>query len=389
MRKILFGLSLLSGILFGACIREEAPNSECDIERVIVTSPHAEALFFNPTDTVKDITSADSVIVFFTRDRGVNQEHLKNLKVFFQLTPGATITPENGSEQDFSEGKNVYYRITSEDGLWHRNYRVHFAPMEALKTILNFEDTVLLEGKNNTHYYGWFETNVSGTQINMWASGNPGFAISKSSATKDEYPTIPWKKNAINGNAVKLETKDTGGFGAMVNMRIAAGNLFIGTFDVENALKDAMAATRFGLPFNKKPIRFEGYYQFQPGATFQDRQGRPQEGRIDQPDIYAVLYKNTDDADQPITLKGDDVLTHPNIVAMARLFNPVHGTIGTDWQHFDIPFEYRKEIDPERLKEHGYNLAVVFTSSIEGATFCGAIGSTLLVDEVKITCEED
>ena len=42
----------------------------------------------------------------------------------------------------------------------------------------------------------------------------------------------------------------------MVNMRIAAGNLFIGTFDVANALKDAMAATRFGLPFNKKPLRF-------------------------------------------------------------------------------------------------------------------------------------
>ena len=77
----------------------------------------------------------------------------------------------------------------------------------------------------------------------------------------------------------------------MVNMRIAAGNLFIGTFDVANALKDAMAATRFGLPFNKKPLRFEGYYKFKPGEKFQNRKGTIIEDRIDEPDLYAYYIK--------------------------------------------------------------------------------------------------
>lgn len=42
------------------------------------------------------------------------------------------------------------------------------------------------------------------------------------------------------GKGAKLETKSTGSFGAGVSMPIAAGNLFIGSFEVGNALKDAM-----------------------------------------------------------------------------------------------------------------------------------------------------
>ena len=110
------------------------------------------------------------------------------------------------------------------------------------------------------------------------------------------------------------------------------------------------------------------------------------EGRIDEPDLYAVLYKNTDGHGQPVTLKGDDVLTHPNIVALARIQNPVHDF--NTWTRFDIPFEYSGNVNEKLLKAYGYNLAVVFTVSISGASFCGAVGSTLLVDEVKVVCEE-
>ena len=172
----------------------------------------------------------------------------------------------------------------------------------------------------------------------------------------------------------------------MVNMRIAAGNLFIGTFDVANALKDPMVATRFGLPFNKKPLRFEGYYKFRPGEKFQNRKGTIIEGRVDEPDLYAVLYKNTDENGQPVTLKGDDVLTHPNIVALARIQNPVHDF--NNWTFFNLDFEYFKPFDARLAYSYGYNLAVVFTSSIEGASFEGAVGSTLLIDEVRVICEE-
>ena len=54
-----------------------------------------------------------------------------------------------------------------------------------------------------------------------------------------------------SGNGLKLTTCDTGSFGAMVQMYIAAGNLFIGSFDLANALKDPLRATKFGIQYYK------------------------------------------------------------------------------------------------------------------------------------------
>ena len=388
MKRLFFGLSLVSVLGLASCIQDEPLNSECDIEQAIVVTDDPEAWLLNASEAIKDVPSADTTIVFYLREEFLDEnyegwERLKNVAINFRMTPGATITPASGSTHDFTQG-GVHYEITSEDGMWHKSYHVMFAPIQTLTVEYNFEN---FRWETYNRYREWFEYSSDGSTYDMWATGNPGFAISKSSATPEEYPTIPWDNESISGHSVKLETRDTGPFGIMMNMRIAAGNLFIGTFDVANALQDAMAATRFGLPFNQKPLRFEGYYKFKSGKDFQNRAGVIQEGRIDDPDLYAVLYENTDENGQTFTLQGDNVLTHPNIVALARVTDRVHDF--DNWTHFDIPFEYYQEIEEERLKTYGYSLAVVFTSSIEGASFCGAVGSTLLVDEVKVICEED
>ena len=54
------------------------------------------------------------------------------------------------------------------------------------------------------------------------------------------------------------------------------------------------------------------------------------------------------------------------------------------WTAFSANFLYRKEIDNTLLQNRGYSLALVFSSSNEGDHFQGAIGSTLLIDEVQI-----
>ena len=76
-----------------------------------------------------------------------------------------------------------------------------------------------------------------------------------------DYPTVQ-VAGGYKDKCVKLETKDTGSFGAMVKMYIAAGNLFIGAFDLANALKDAPKATTFGFQFYKRPKTLKGYYKF-------------------------------------------------------------------------------------------------------------------------------
>ena len=99
----------------------------------------------------------------------------------------------------------------------------------------------------------------------QWSSGNPGFALTGMTNNPTDYPTVH-VGGGYNGKCVKLETKDTGSFGAMVKMYIAAGNLFIGNFDVSKALagqEGALKATTFGFQFYKHPKELKRILQVQ------------------------------------------------------------------------------------------------------------------------------
>lgn len=386
MNRFLLALPLGGALLCTSCIREEAMNAECDIEACRVEMEAPASVFYIASDTARRVFSVDTIITFSIRE-DADRERLRALPLWFKLTPGATVQPASGSVQDFSKG-DVRYVVTSEDGLWHRDYHVRFLPMAILNPVFDFEDVELEPSKEK--YYTWYAYGTGHVRQNLWATGNSGFALSRSSAKPMEYPTVPWA-DALEGRSVKLETCSTGGFGVMVNMRIAAGNLFLGTFDTENALKDAMAATCFGVPVNRKPLRFKGAYKFTPGATFQDEKGKTVEGRIDAPDAYAILYRNTDSEGKPFVLHGDDVLTSPAIVAIARVDNFFHTGVeaSSPWKYFDLPLVYNEPVDMSLLRNFGYNLAVVFTSSVEGASFRGAVGSTFIVDSAEIVYEED
>ena len=94
-------------------------------------------------------------------------------------------------------------------------------------------------------------------------------------------------------------------------------------------------------------------------------------------------------------LNGDDVLSSDRIVLMARIDKPVEfeGTLEkletAPWVSFNEPFHLLsgKTFSEERLKDNGYAIAIVATSSRQGAYFIGAIGSTLYIDELRIVWE--
>ena len=295
------------------------------------------------------------------------------------------MVPASGSTHDFSAGR-VTYTVTSEDGRWTRRYEVGFNPVTVtVKDTLHYDfEHFALEGRTGK-YYVWTHVADDGTQQPLWATGNPGFAISMGSAQPEDYPTVPLREG-YDGAAVKLTTRDTGPFGQLVNKRLAAGNLFIGTFDVAAALTNTLRATRFGLPFGKRPTKFSGYYKYSPGEKFQDKNGNAVDGRTDRAAVYAVLYRNHDEAGNPVTLYGDDVRTSPLIVALADVPSvPATG----EWTAFEAAFDYRADIDADLLARQGYSLAIVFSSSADGDKFEGAVGSTLMVDKVKIICTEE
>ena len=367
--------------LFTSCFKEEPLNAECDIEKAWVHVDDIDASFYNATDTLINVISTDDKIVFTMRD----DADVTAFAPQFTITEGATISPANGSAHDFSNGP-VTYTVTSQDGKWNRTYTVECNRIVRYTTnVWNFDFEHYELDPNYHQYYIWHNTLPDGTLGNDWASGNLGFRLSKSSALANEFPTTVLEQG-YDGHGVLLITRDTGALGQLSGKPIAAGNMFLGKFNIAMAMvNNAMKATEFGIPFTQKPVRLSGYYQYSPSAPFTDKSFVEHPERIDAGDIYSVLFLNHDASGKPLVLYGDNVLSSEQIVAVARVQN-VNETNG-QWVYFDIPFEYNSDIDMTLLENRGYSLTIVFSSSIEGASFEGAVGSTLKVDKVRLTCE--
>lgn len=371
-------VSAIFALALSSCFKDEAPNAECDIIEASLHVDNPTDIFYNPTDTLVRVLYTDDNISFSVRRKA----DLTALAPTFRITDGATISPASGSVHDFSKGP-VIYTVTSEDKEWSRSYKVSFIPViRTSKDTLsfNFED-YHLDSKDK--YYIWCEKHEDGNMYDDWATGNAGYGLTNGSAGPEAYPSTVLDEG-YEGKGVKLVTCSTGPFGQMVKLPLAAGNLFLGTFDMSIALKTPRLATGFGLPFDKKPKTFTGYYKYTPGEKFQNKDESIVEGKVDEASVYAILYRNHDEDGNPVVLNGDNVQTSPLIVAKAIAAN----IVPTDkWTQFTVDFSYLEDFDLDLLENRGYNLAVVFSSSADGAFFQGAIGSTLCIDNVKIICE--
>lgn len=383
-RFIVAALSMSCITTLSSCFKEEPLNAECDIEQAYIHADN-KILFTNPSDTLVNVQS-DTTKIEFTMTQFAN---LKKQAPMFRLSQGATIKPESGSVHDFSKGP-VTYVVTSENKQWSRTYQVSIKKGQTTmpkEKEFEFEDAYLSKG-----YYNWQE-NWNGDILGIWATGNSGFNISNPSAKPKEYPTV-MIEDGHRRKGVQLTTRRTGGFADVVKKPIAAGNLFIGQFNATDALTDAMKATKFGRPFSfsAKPVKLEGWYKYQAGEKFTDKNMQELD-RHDYGTIYAVLYENIDEKGNAVLLYGDNVQTSKQIVALA-LVGETHDDNGKvaigntwEWHHFSVDFKYKKAIDPVKLKNGGYSLTIVSSSSSDGANFLGAVGSTLWIDSFKLICE--
>ena len=234
-----------------SCIKDEAPNAEADITGISFEEDVLASARFNLNPSYNDNLQAYPILVKVKEGTPLNK-----LSPLFELTPGATISPESGSEHDFSDGKRVKYTVTSENKAWQRVYSIGVREQSVsdIPNEFHFEDIRLINGINPKYKYQEFYEEQDGLEL-TWASGNEGFNWAASSSATENYPTSQYD-NGKNGKCAKLETRLTGSLGAMVGMPIAAGNLFIGEFDMTNALTSPLKATHFGTPFCYKPCSF-------------------------------------------------------------------------------------------------------------------------------------
>lgn len=370
--KDLLACTVTGLLLCTSCIQDEAPNVEAAID---ACSGENVQLVNIDADNKK-------VSVYVTKSATFDAQQL-----LFTLPDGASISAESKLTTDippfydFSANRTRAFVVTSEDGAWKTTYQIELITTE-LPTSYHFET---LQENSDSPYDVFYEIqrDPQTAKILQWSSGNPGYKLTGMAHDREDYPTVQ-DNNGYSGKCAKLTTMDTGSFGAMVKMYIAAGNLFIGSFDLTNALVNAPKATKFGFPFYERPQRLKGYYKYKAGSTYTER-GQIVENKKDYCDIYAIMYE----ADEEVPfLDGENSLTHPNLVLLARIDKTT--IVESDkWTEFDLPFEEQnhKTIDPEKLKEGKYKLGIVFSSSADGANFNGAVGSTLYIDEVELICE--
>lgn len=367
IKSVIAGIMLCLAVT--SCIQNEALNVEAAIDGC------------SGSDIQQCLIDPNEFTVQLYASRAADPS---KININFNLPAGASIVPVQRFTEDgintynFKDENPRLFKVTSEDGAFSATYTIRLWQTEMPFTY-DFETL-----SSDNPYHKFTEDNPSsGTIIRRLelASGNPGFELTKMAKAPDGYPTVQVNGGVDGGKCVKLETKDTGSFGSMVKMYIAAGNLFIGSFEVGQALSgNAMKATHFGFPFFYYPLRLEGWYKYKAGPTFSSK-GKPVEGRKDECDIYGVLYE-TDDNVQ--FLDGSTSLKSPNIVALARNIKELPET--DIWKQFNFKFEPQngKSIDPDKLGKGIYKLAIVFSSSVDGAKFEGAVGSTLYIDKVTI-----
>lgn len=377
--------ALIGSSTLTSCFKDEPLNAECDIVQAYIHVDNPLGMFYQQSDTLINVLSTAEDINFVVR----KTTDLTALAPIFNLTPGATIYPDNGSEQDFSNGP-IVYTTSSEDGQYKRNYRVNFIFSKDMLEY-NFDHFSLNTNAPANKYYVWTDLDDEGNPLNNWATGNPGYRMAKGSAQPDEYPTTPWSEEG-HETCVKLNTCETGKFGSDRKMPIAAGNLFLGEFDTKKALTANAAgvkgvlATKFGLPIGSQPVSFSGFYKYKRGDVFTDKNNEVKDSK-DYGSIYAVFYDNHDANGEPFVLHGDDVLSSDQIISIANI-GQIDDT--PEWTAFNLNFKLQpgKAIDPVKLANRGYSLAIVSSSSINGATFEGAVGSTLWIDDFSIKCAE-
>lgn len=392
--RTILNLSLLLTVLAGgwcmtSCIKDEAPNKECDIESAWVEGSELERNFYQLADMRKEnIGSRETNITFSVRSVALLPSQIA---VNFKLTDGATISPASGTPQDFTKGP-VTYTVTAQDGQWQRTYKVAFAEPILPKSQFSFEYVDTIEGGIFifNHYHEFYELADNGEKHHYWASGNEGFSLSIfADAGPEQFPTYQ-HENGYLKKGVRLETMSTGELGKNFGKPIAAGNLFLGKFIIDEAAVKPLSATQFGVRWDREPVYVTGFYKYKPGKEFTNVDMEVVPGRVDEASIYAVFYRNVDDQGNPYFLYGydvadlDKIADNPQVYKVAR----VDELPATDqWTPFVMYFE-GKDAPDEMVANKDFNLAIVFSSSKSGAQFEGAIGSTLFIDEVEVFYEK-
>ncbi len=339
----------LTAIAMQACIKSEPPNPEADIESFTLPDSLLTGEVF--------IDQSNRKILLYLEPEAFD----KGVAPVITTTKGAKVSPASGDSIFFTGGENVY-TVTSASGENRKQYTVEVVSIGEWDWAF---EKWLIHDKDKYQYV----IEEDGGQV--WSSGNPGVALSGVPKQPDGYPLRATADSESGTYAAELITLKGTVLSNLVGIKLFAGSLFLGNFDVSSAFLEPLKATQFGQPFTGKATRFTGYYKYAPGASYQDKEGNILPGVTDSCAIYAVLYTGR------TRLDATNIHTSDRIIATAKLPD---GSGRGHFTRFDIPFTYI----PGRSATKEMMMAIVASSSKDGDQYRGAIGSRLVVDSLAI-----
>jgi len=349
MKKILLALFLIS---FLSCEDDDPISDAYELLGFEVEATGE----FDPYITYID-TASNQVLVFSSANLDLNSFPL-SLNPIVTVSPGASVSPSSGSVVVFDDPEDfVKFTITAQDGIGSEEY------------IFTIRDNQI----PNAGFENWFEETGMNSQpflqpgkyleSSVWATTNMGTSI------YSIYGTTPLQDG--NNKMAKIETVET------VAIPLVAGAMYLGKFDLDAAIADPgnpVAAAKLGIPFFAKPTTIQLHYSFESGDQLIQAVLKDPGNLFGGFDIYNL--EGTDKFGIKATLekRTGDMVT---IIAQAEFESDQETDAMTE---LNMELQYLSDDDPTHFH-------ISFSPSVDGGTFKGASGSSLIIDELKMIYE--
>jgi hypothetical protein len=308
---------------------------------------------FDPYLTYID-TAKHQILVFSS----VNLDQINfplSLSPVVTASTGASILPSSGSTVVFDDPEDfVTYTITAQDSLGSEEY------------IFTLRDNQI----PNAGFENWFEEIGMNSipflqpgkykESTVWTTTNMGTSI------YSIYGTTPVQDG--NNTMAKIETVET------VAIPLVAGAMYIGKFNLSDAIADPgnpAAAAELGIPFFDKPSAIQLTYAFESGDTLIQAALKDPGDLFGGFDIYQLEGTDKFGINAVLEKRTGDVVT---IIAQAEFISDQETDTMTE---LEMQLEYVSDDDPTHFH-------ISFSPSVDGGVFKGAIGSSLIIDELTL-----
>jgi len=351
MKKLAF--LLIPAFILAGCKKDEEKSDEAKILEFSITSSSI-------TDfSLEDVFIDDelSKVLVLSQNNLAGENPPISFTPEISVSEGATIVPASGQEVSFSNKDGVI------------NYVVTAANGTESKWAFTIRDMQL----SNGDFEDWFDT----IGMNSLPLREPGLSAASTIWSTANMATSLYDKSGttelIEGDntLVKIVTDNT------PTVPVTSATIFTGRFDMQGAIRnptDPDQATLFGIPFTFRPKAIRFKYKYTPGEDYI-------KGTLNDPtDIFGgFTITHLDGGDECFAWSNLEIIDGDDITLVGRA-ELIQGDTIAELTEVTLPYVYESDLRPTHI-------TVVFASSKEGSKYTGAVGSTLIIDDVELIYE--